>query len=222
MSFLGQNIKKLRQVKGLSQQAFAEIFELKRANISSYEEKRAEPKLEYVIKIANYFGIPLNDFIEKSLSVNEILKFGDYFEETNINKFKNLTEIPFLNRENLTKNEEFIQNLHLLPQIKFPIYSKNKLIALEMDSSISHHSDFVNPDGTILFFKNIDLNNLHLITHNSFGLVWNENEFFLGKFRINGAQIHLELNDWKSIELNPDNPQHFWIQYGAYNKIMDL
>lgn len=222
MSFLGQNIKKLRQVKGLSQQAFAEIFELKRNNISSYEEKRAEPKLEYVIKIANYFGIPLNDFIEKPLSVNEILKFGDYFEETNVNKFKNLTDIPFLNRENLTKNEEFLLNLNLLPQIKFPIYSKNELIALEMDSSISHHSDFINADGSILFFKNIDLNNLHLITNDSFGLIWSENEFYLGKFKINEDQISLELNDWKSIQLNANKPQHFWIQYGVYNKVMDL
>ena len=50
----GTNIKKIRAAKNLSQQAFADLFELTRGNISSYEENRAEPKLETAIKIANH------------------------------------------------------------------------------------------------------------------------------------------------------------------------
>lgn len=218
MSFLGQNIKKLRQVKGLSQQAFAELFELKRANISSYEEKRAEPKLEFVIKIANYFGIPLNDFIEKPLSVNEILNFGDYFEESGICKSKNLTQIPFLSRENFTKYDEFFSDLHGLPQLMFPVYSKNRLIAVEMNSSLPHHLDFQQTDGSILFFENIDRNNLHLI-HNLFGLFWGKDEFFIGKFKISESEISLELNEWKSISLNLKSPEKFWTLLGTFQKI---
>lgn len=218
MSFLGQNIKKLRQVKGLSQQAFAELFELKRNNISSYEEKRAEPKLEYVIKIANYFGIPLNDFIEKPLSVNEILNFGDYFEESGFSKSKNLTQIPFLNRENSTKNDEFFSNLDELPQLMFPVYSKNRLLAVEMNSSLPHHLDFLQADGSVLFFENIDQNNLHLI-HNMFGLFWGKDEFFIGKFKITEQQISLELNEWKSIDLNLKSPEKFWTLFGTFHKV---
>ncbi len=218
MSFLGQNIKKLRQVKGLSQQAFAEIFELKRNNISSYEEKRAEPKLEYVIKIANYFGIPLNDFIEKPLSVNEILNFGDYFEESGFTKSKNLTQIPFLNREHFTKNDDFFSNLDELPQLMFPVYSKKRLLAVEMNSSLPHHLDFLQTDGSILFFENIDRNNLHLI-HNMFGLFWGRDEFFIGKFKIGGSEISLELNEWKSIDLNLKSPEKFWTLFGTFHKV---
>lgn len=218
MSFLGQNIKKLRQVKGLSQQAFAELFELKRNNISSYEEKRAEPKLEFVIKIANYFGIPLNDFIEKPLSVNEILNFGDYFEESGFSKSKNLTQIPFLNRENFTKNDEFFSHLDELPQLMFPVYSKNRLLAVEMNSSLPHHLDFLQADGSVLFFENIDRNNLHLI-HNMFGLFWGKDEFFIGKFKITEQQISLELNEWKSIDLNLKSPEKFWTLFGTFNKV---
>lgn len=40
MSKVGRNIKKIRSVKGLSQQAFAYLFSLTRGNISSYEELR--------------------------------------------------------------------------------------------------------------------------------------------------------------------------------------
>ncbi|ULT27864.1 helix-turn-helix domain-containing protein [Sphingobacterium sp. E70] len=65
MSNVGNNIKKLRKVKGLSQQAFGDVFNLTRGNISSYEEMRAEPKIEIVLKIANYFGIPVQHLIEK-------------------------------------------------------------------------------------------------------------------------------------------------------------
>lgn len=75
MGHIGKNIKKIRNVKGLSQQAFADLFELTRGNISSYEEMRAEPKIDILLEIAKYFGIPLEDFIQKDLSVNEMLHF---------------------------------------------------------------------------------------------------------------------------------------------------
>ena len=67
MTQIGKNIKKIRSVNGLSQQSFADLFSLTRGNISSYEESRAEPKIEVMIKIANYFGIPLSDLIEQDL-----------------------------------------------------------------------------------------------------------------------------------------------------------
>ncbi len=218
MSNLGQNIKKLRQVKGLSQQAFAELFKLNRANISSYEEQRAEPKLEFVIKIANYFSIPLNDFIEKPLSVNEILKFGDYFEENELSKSKNFSQIPFLSRENFTRNDTYYSQLTELPQLTFPVYSKNHLLALEMNSSIPHHFDLAFPESSILFFENIDQNNLHLI-HNLFGLFWGKDDFFIGKFNIEGSEISLELNEWKKVNLNLKSPEKFWTLLGSFQKV---
>lgn len=218
MGFLGQNIKKLRQVKGLSQQAFAELFDLKRANISSYEEMRAEPKLEYVIRIANYFSIPLNDFIEKPLSVNEILKFGDYFEDEGLQRSKQLTQIPFLNREGFSRNEEFFQQLDSLPQISFPIYSKNRILAVEMNTTIPHQVEFPYLDGSILFFENIDQNNLHLI-QDLFGLFWGKDDFFIGKFKVDGNEFYLELNEWKKIQLNLKAPEKFWTLLGSFQKV---
>ena len=76
MTKIGANIKKVRTTKGISQQAFADLFALTRGNISSYEENRAEPKIETVIQIANHFNIPLNQFITQNLSIHEILKYN--------------------------------------------------------------------------------------------------------------------------------------------------
>jgi len=78
MSNFGKNIRKIRNVKKLSQQAFAELFALKRGTLGAYEEGRSEPKLETIIKIANYFSISIDDLLTTELTVNKLLKFkGD-------------------------------------------------------------------------------------------------------------------------------------------------
>ncbi len=76
MSFFGKNIKKIRSVKGLSQQAFADLFDLKRGTLGAYEEERSEPKIDTIIKIANYFSIQIDELLTSELSVNKLLKFN--------------------------------------------------------------------------------------------------------------------------------------------------
>ncbi|MDP2160569.1 MAG: helix-turn-helix transcriptional regulator [Flavobacterium sp.] len=75
MTYFGTNLKKIRQIKGLSQQAFAELIDLNRGVISSYEEGRAEPKIETLMRIATYFGISTDDIISKPLTVNQLANF---------------------------------------------------------------------------------------------------------------------------------------------------
>jgi transcriptional regulator with XRE-family HTH domain len=73
MSFFGTNIKKIRQVKGLSQKAFADLFNLNRGVISAYEEGRAEPKIDTLLKVAHHFNLDINDFLTKTLQVNNLV-----------------------------------------------------------------------------------------------------------------------------------------------------
>ena len=73
----GKNIKKIRNVKGLSQQAFAELFDLKRAALGAYEEGRSNPKLETVMKIAHHFHIGVDELLGTELTVNRLLHFND-------------------------------------------------------------------------------------------------------------------------------------------------
>lgn len=79
---IGSNIRKIRTVKGLSQTAFAELFDIKRANIGAYEEGRAEPKLDLLLKIANYFSISIETILTKEVTVNELTHFPQMDGET--------------------------------------------------------------------------------------------------------------------------------------------
>ena len=74
-STLSKNIRKLRAFKNLNQTQFAELIEVKRSSIGAYEEGRAEPKLDTLQRITNYFKISLDDLIVKDLTVNQIAKF---------------------------------------------------------------------------------------------------------------------------------------------------
>ena len=72
MSLFGKNIKYIRQSNGFSQQQFAGLFELSRASIGSYEEGRAEPKIETLIKIANHFHVTVDQLVRGNVDANSI------------------------------------------------------------------------------------------------------------------------------------------------------
>ena len=72
---IGKNFKKLRLFKSLNQTEFADLFEVTRSAIGSYEEGRAEPKLETLIKVADHFKLKVDDIIRKELTVNQIAGF---------------------------------------------------------------------------------------------------------------------------------------------------
>lgn len=77
MSIFGNNIKKIRKTKNMSQLAFAELFDLKRPTLGAYEEGRSLPKLETVIKIAHHFGISIDKLLTEEVTVNQLSKFDD-------------------------------------------------------------------------------------------------------------------------------------------------
>ncbi|CAI8856361.1 helix-turn-helix domain-containing protein [Chryseobacterium sp. IT-36CA2] len=93
MSFFGANIKKIRQVKGLSQKAFADLFDLNRGVISSYEEGRAEPKIETLLKVANHFDLNLDQLLTETLQVNQLVNVSE------INQHVLFPELAILNNK---------------------------------------------------------------------------------------------------------------------------
>lgn len=68
MSNISSNIKYLRKKKGLTQQQFADEMEIKRSLVGAYEENRAEPKYELLKKIALYFELSVDDFINETIN----------------------------------------------------------------------------------------------------------------------------------------------------------
>jgi transcriptional regulator with XRE-family HTH domain len=219
MTKIGENIKKLRQVKNLTQQAFADLFEVSRGNISSYEEKRAEPKIETIVQIAKYFSIPINQLIEKNLTVNEILHFDNYFEEADtLRNVKNLSAIPFLSREVVQSKKDLFANLDNYPSIYFPIYNSHQFIAVEYNTGMGAPIDFPYEESTILFFEHLEVENLHLV-EGKFGLYLIDDDMFVGKFNQIEHELILELNQWKRIVFDVDEIQHFYQLYSVYKKV---
>lgn len=74
-SILAKNFKKLRHFKSMNQEEFAELIGVKRASVGSYEEGRAEPKLEVLMRLADHFKLKVDDIIRKELTVNQIAGF---------------------------------------------------------------------------------------------------------------------------------------------------
>lgn len=65
---IGENLKLLRKRKGVSQEEIASDLGLTRSSYSGYENGVAEPNIETLIKISEYYDISLDKFIKKDLS----------------------------------------------------------------------------------------------------------------------------------------------------------
>ena len=68
MSIISTNIKFLRKKKGLTQQQFADEIGIKRSLVGAYEEDRADPKYDLLKRIALYFEISVDDFINETIN----------------------------------------------------------------------------------------------------------------------------------------------------------
>lgn len=222
MSKIGKNIKKIRNVRGLSQQAFADLFQLTRGNISSYEEFRAEPKLDVVVKIANFFSIPLSDFVEKDLSVNELLHYNTHIvlETDRLKMGQQMVNIPYISSLYLNDYIEKYRNeeiTHLFPNITLPITSKFKLIALEITNPEILPSGFNFISGDVVILEHVEKENYHRII-NKLGFMIENNEIKSGIFREERQEIYLTLNDRVRYPFILDNDVEYWFLRATYKQ----
>lgn len=215
MGKIGKNIKKIRNVKGISQQAFADLFSLSRGNISSYEELRAEPRIETIINIAKYFGIPLEDFITKDLSVNELLHYNTelVLETEKLKRTHQFVNIPYISIPDIAdytanyNDETFLKNL---PHIVVPSSSKFKLIAMEIDNPEQLPLGFDFKTGDILIFENVVKENMHRI-NSKLGIMINEEGLHSGIFEESDHKIYLTLNEWVKYPFNIESDSAYWV-----------
>ncbi|MDR0265951.1 MAG: LexA family transcriptional regulator [Sphingobacterium sp.] len=101
MSNISSNLKFLRKGKKITQQQFADIMEIKRASVGAYEEDRAEPKYELLKKIAEFYGLTMDEL------ANDVID----------DKWK---PVPKSNASNLrvlsvTVNDDNRENIELVP-----------------------------------------------------------------------------------------------------------
>ena len=181
MSHFGKNIKKIRTIKKLSQSAFADLFNLKRASIGAYEEGRAEAKIDTIIEIAKYFSISVDQLLAKELTMNEIIHFDLFKHQVDKNAggitgLSGIT-IPYipviLSKEYIVKSKEqdFIKQFPIisLPNLKKTnrAFEHEGMEMLSQNAGL-HHGDILICEKQSLKKKNITLNKLYVVvTENS-------------------------------------------------------
>lgn len=146
LSFFGSNVKKIRQAKGLSQKAFADLFDLSRGVISSYEEGRAEPKIETILKVANHFNLSLDRLLTEAVQVNQLTNVSD------INQLILFPELGIQDNDETKAPENNIQNTTVLQKI---LASVDWLYEFSAENQVLPPYQY----GDILFLNKADLKN---------------------------------------------------------------
>jgi transcriptional regulator with XRE-family HTH domain len=68
MANISNNLKFLRKKKGLTQQNFADLMEIKRSLVGAYEEDRAEPKYELLKKFAEFYELSMDELVNEKIT----------------------------------------------------------------------------------------------------------------------------------------------------------
>ncbi len=67
MNYIATNIKHLRSLKKLSQEALAVALEVPRSRIGSYEENRSAPSIEMLLAFSDFFKLPVDILLRNDL-----------------------------------------------------------------------------------------------------------------------------------------------------------
>ena len=86
---LGDNIKRIRKSKGLTQNQLSEKLEVAEVTIRKWENGEREPNLETIRKIANTLEVPLGELIEKEDSKIILEEMGQLSESIS-NRMQNM------------------------------------------------------------------------------------------------------------------------------------
>ncbi|MDH5381876.1 MAG: LexA family transcriptional regulator [Cyclobacteriaceae bacterium] len=68
MSYVANNLKYLRKLKGLTQEQLAEALNIKRSLVGAYEEGRADPRLSNLTNMAEFFDTTVDYLINQDMS----------------------------------------------------------------------------------------------------------------------------------------------------------
>lgn len=100
---VSDNIKFLRKKFGYTQTTFADAIEIKRSLVGAYEEGRADPRLNNLLKMSEIFGVSVDTIISKNVAE---LSEEELFENPD-SKLKILS---------ITVDNEEKENIELIPQ----------------------------------------------------------------------------------------------------------
>ena len=68
MKNIAKNIRHLRKLRAITQEQLAEDLEISRSRVGSYEEGRSEPPIDMLIRLSEYFKVPIDILVKNDLS----------------------------------------------------------------------------------------------------------------------------------------------------------
>ncbi len=77
MQPIGKNIKKIREEKGLTQQAIADLIAMHRSNYSRVETGDRDLSIEAIGKIAKFFNMSIDDLVNFEGEIPNEVTFDD-------------------------------------------------------------------------------------------------------------------------------------------------
>ena len=66
--YLAQNLKFLREQMGIRQDEMAKKLDVSRSAIGNWEKNKRNPDIRMIIRLAEYFGVSLDDLVLKDLA----------------------------------------------------------------------------------------------------------------------------------------------------------
>ncbi|MFT7613855.1 MAG: transcriptional regulator with XRE-family HTH domain [Parvicellaceae bacterium] len=75
MSKISKNIAHLRKLRKFTQEQFADEIGIKKSRLGAYEESRSSPPIEMLIKMSDYFSLPVDILVRRDLTRSNDIPF---------------------------------------------------------------------------------------------------------------------------------------------------
>lgn len=134
MKKISKNIAHLRHLRGVSQEYLANDLNITRSRLSSWEEHRAEPPIDLIVRLSDYFNVSIDSLLKIDLTkvkdLRDLLKIGGnriLFPVMVDSEGKDLVELVPIKASagylDGYSDETFIENL---PRISLPFAESGK------------------------------------------------------------------------------------------------
>nr|WKN37045.1 LexA family transcriptional regulator [Tunicatimonas sp. TK19036] len=230
MSVIGKNIKKIRGIKHISQAEFADIFDISRASIGAYEEGRAEPRLETIILIANYFSISIDTLLTKELSTSELREYDITDGKTPIiteNNDKDLKkeDTPLVKRDSYVEyivnyqHKDYINNL---PFVRLPDTPQKKSRAFEVQNDAMEANRKGLLKGDILSCAPVLLSPEKKLSKDGVYVIVMEEDIYVRRYDHADEQLFFRADNpnYETLEIQRDKILELWKVIGFYSTVL--
>ena len=129
---VGNRIKELRTIRGVSQKELADLLSKSERAVRMWELGKSEPDLLTVVKLANYFGVSLDELLKlDDFTAEDEKTIGGRIKKARISKGRKQSELA----------DMLELNLSLVTLAKCLDLSRNYLLGYEEDNENGEKDD---------------------------------------------------------------------------------